>query len=89
MENSNLCKIQLVNEDNSLFAQSLLNNENYDPIVQRCFDSSRFFAILLASDNGQKAMVGIGFPERNDSFDFIAALDDYKKQMRVANGIID
>ena len=34
-------------------------------------------------------MVGIGFPERNDSFDFIAGLDDYRKQLRVAKGIVD
>ena len=32
-------------------------------------------------------MVGIGFPERNDSFDFIAALDDFKKQMRITKGM--
>ena len=79
MENSNRCKVQLINEDNTIFAQSIFNDENYDPYVQRCFDSSRFFAILLTSDNGQKAMVGIGFPERNDSFDFISGLDDFKK----------
>ena len=89
MENSNLCKIQLINEDNSMFAQSLINEENCDPYVQRCFDSSRFFAILLQNDNGQKALVGIGFPERNDSFDFLAALDDYRKQLRLAKGIVD
>ena len=79
MENSNRCKVQLINEDNTIFAQSIFNDENYDPYVQRCFDSSRFFAILLTSENGQKAMVGVGFPERNDSFDFISGLDDFKK----------
>lgn len=87
MENSNKCKVQLVNEDNTLFAQSVFNDENYDPFVQRCFDSSRFFALLLTHENGQKALVGVGFPERNDSFDLIAALDDFRKQSRVAKGL--
>ena len=31
-------------------------------------------------------MIGIGFPERNDSFDFIAGLEDFKKQLRIAKG---
>ena len=31
-------------------------------------------------------MVGVGFPERNDSFDFIAGLDDFKKQYKIAKG---
>jgi hypothetical protein len=32
--NNNKCKIQLVNEDNTLFAQALITDgENYDPIV--------------------------------------------------------
>jgi hypothetical protein len=31
-------------------------------------------------------MIGIGFPERNDSFDFIAGLEDFKKQLRVVKG---
>lgn len=90
MENNDVVKIQLVNEDNTIFAQSVIkNDDNLDPYVQRCYDSSRFFALLLVSDNGQKALVGIGFPERNDSFDFLAALDDYKKQMKLAKGIVD
>ncbi len=79
MENNNKCKIQLVNEDGTLFAQSVLKEENYDQYVQRCFDSSRYFAILLTSDNGQKALIGAGFPDRNDSFDFVAALDEFRK----------
>ena len=31
-------------------------------------------------------MVGVGFPERNDSFDFIAGLEDFKKQLKIAKG---
>jgi hypothetical protein len=33
-------------------------------------------------------MVGVGFPERNDSFDFVAGLDDFRKQLRIAKGIL-
>lgn len=32
-------------------------------------------------------MVGVGFPERNDSFDFVAALTEYNKQVRIAKGL--
>ncbi len=77
---TNRCKVQLLNEnDGQLFAEAIITDENYDPIVQRCFDSSRFFALVLQNENGQKAMIGIGFPERNDSFDFIAGLEDFRK----------
>lgn len=33
MENTNICKIQLINEDNSLFAQSVFNDDNYETFV--------------------------------------------------------
>lgn len=32
-------------------------------------------------------MIGVIFPERNDSFDFLSALDEYKKAYRVAKGL--
>merc|ERR1711877_39447 len=32
-------------------------------------------------------MVGIMFPERNDSFDFLNALDEFKKGYRIEKGI--
>ena len=32
-------------------------------------------------------MVGVGFTDRNDSFDFIAALEDFKKSIRIDKGI--
>jgi hypothetical protein len=31
--------------------------------------------------------VGIGFPERNDSFDFVAALEEFKRQLKMEKGI--
>jgi len=32
-------------------------------------------------------MVGIGFPERNDSFDFNVALDEFRKTVRKEKGL--
>ena len=87
-ESGKCCKIQLVNEDESIFAQCVITDgSTYDTHVQRAYDSSRAYSLLLTSDEGQKAMVGIMFPERNDSFDFIHALDEFKKQYRIENGL--
>ena len=41
----------------------------------------------MVSEQGQKALVGVIFPERNDSFDFLAALDEYRKAYRVEKGL--
>jgi len=88
MRDSKVCSIQLVNEDNSLFAQSVLTDgASYDSQVQRAYDSSRAFGLLLVSDQGQKAVVGVIFPERNDSFDFFAALEEFRKAYRVEMGL--
>ena len=82
------CKIQLVNEDDSIFAQSVLTDgSTYDTHVQRAYDSTRAYSLLLTSDTGQKAMIGMMFPERNDSFDFIQALDEFKKVYRIDKGL--
>lgn len=82
------CKIQLVNEDESMFAQSTITDgSTYDTHVTRAYDSSRAFSLMLVSDQGQKATVGIMFPDRNDSFDFIQALDNFKKAYRVEKGL--
>ena len=42
---------------------------------------------MLYNENGQKALVGIGFTERNDSFDFNAGLEDYRKALRSEKGL--
>ena len=80
--------VQLVNNDGSLFAESTFETSDYERFVQRCVDSSRFFALLLVNEQtGQKANIGIQFPERNDSFDFVGALDQYSKYYRLEKGI--
>ena len=82
------CKIMLVNEDETMFAQSTITDgSTYDTHITRAYDSSRAFALVLVSDSGQKASVGIMFPDRNDSFDFIQALDNFKKAYRVEKGL--
>ena len=56
--------------------------------MQRTVDSSRFFALLLVNEKtGQRANIGLQFPERNDSFDFVQALDQFKKYYREDKGI--
>ena len=47
------CKIMLVNEDESLFAQSTITDgSTYDTHITRAYDSSRAFALVLVSESG-------------------------------------
>ena len=70
-----------------MFVESVFQDEDYTKFVQRCVDSSRFFAVLLVNEKtGQRANIGIQFPERNDSFDFIGALDNYVKYLKIDLG---
>ena len=86
--NSTVCKVQLVNEDNSMFAQSVITDGNdYETHILRAYDSTRAYSLVLISDSGQKASVGIMFTERNDSFDFIAGLEEFKKTYRIEKGL--
>ena len=65
----------------------ITDGSTYDTHITRAYDSSRAFALVLVSDEGQRATVGIMFPDRNDSFDFIQALDNFKKAYRVEKGL--
>ena len=44
------CKVSLVNGDGTVFAESVFEAEDYGRFVQRCVDSSRFFALLLVNE---------------------------------------
>ena len=80
--------IQLINLDETMFAECPVTMD-YDSHVQRCYDSSRFFALLIINpaNPSQKALIGIGFDDRNDAFDMISSLDDFKRQQRIEKGI--
>lgn len=48
--------------------------------VESVTDSSRFFALALRDEaTGKKAIVGLGFQERSDAFDFGVALQEARK----------
>lgn len=71
-------------EDNNtgeLFAQAPLNNENPEVSVEPVTDSSRYFAIRVDDGRGHHAILGLGFRERSDAFDFNVALQDHVKQV--------
>jgi hypothetical protein len=50
-------------------------------VVEQVLDSSRFFAVRVQGDGGRKAMLGVGFEERSDAFDFSVALQEVRKTL--------
>jgi hypothetical protein len=49
--------------------------------VEQVLDSSRFFAIRVQDERGRKAVLGIGFEERGEAFDFSVALQEVRKTL--------
>lgn len=47
--------------------------------VVAAVDSSRYFALRLDDGHGRHAIVGIGFPNRSDAFDFVCAIADFHR----------
>ena len=47
------------------------------PQVQPVVDSRRYFVVKVVSDTGRTALIGLGFADGADSFDFTVALQDY------------
>jgi hypothetical protein len=58
-----------------LFAASPYTSER---TVEQALDSSRFFAITVVGE-GRKAVLGMGFEERSEAFDFSIALQDARR----------
>ena len=48
-------------------------------VVEQANDSSRFFAVRVVGEGGRKAMLGLGFEERSEAFDFGIALQETRK----------
>ncbi|KAI6713415.1 hypothetical protein PZA11_001386 [Diplocarpon coronariae] len=50
-------------------------------IVEQVLDSSRFFAVRVEGEGGRKAVLGIGFEERSEAFDFSVSLQEVRKTL--------
>ncbi|PBP27354.1 putative adaptin ear-binding coat-associated protein 1 [Diplocarpon rosae] len=50
-------------------------------IVEQVLDSSRFFAVRVEGEGGRKAVLGIGFEERTEAFDFSVSLQEVRKTL--------
>lgn len=63
--------------NNQLFAAAPYTSAN---VVEQALDSSRFFAITVVGE-GRKAVLGMGFEERSEAFDFSVALQDARRDL--------
>ena len=52
-------------------------------IVEQVLDSSRFFAVMVQGEGGRKAVLGIGFEERSEAFDFSVSLQEVRKTLGI------
>lgn len=52
-------------------------------IVEQVLDSSRFFAMRVQGEGGRKAVLGVGFEERSEAFDFSVALQEVRKTLGI------
>ncbi|KAF2708954.1 adaptin ear-binding coat-associated protein 1 NECAP-1 [Pleomassaria siparia CBS 279.74] len=77
-EGSETVTTTLLLEDSStgqLFAAAPYTSPNS---VEQALDSSRFFAITVIGE-GRKAILGMGFEERSEAFDFSISLQDARR----------
>lgn len=87
-------EVHLMLEDmntGQLFAEVVINSFP-SPCIEPVLDSSRYFAINIKDPTtGRTAWIGLGFQERNDSFDFNASLQDhyrwFKQERQIQNDI--
>lgn len=80
-DDSSSLKIDIVLEDPStgqLFAAAPYTDPS---VVEPVIDSSRFFAVMVRDPEGRRAMLGVGFEERSDAFDFGVALQEARKAL--------
>lgn len=51
-----------------------------DKTVETVTDSSRYFVLRLTDGQGRHALLGLGFQDRNEAFDFKVSVQDARKQ---------
>lgn len=77
VERGDTTAILLVDKDKgSIFAVCPVK----EGAVDRCIDSSRYFVLRIENAGGRHMFIGVAFNERNDAFDFNAALEDSKRE---------
>ncbi|MCJ1435574.1 hypothetical protein MMC27_004948 [Xylographa pallens] len=54
--------------------------------ISAALDSTRFFAVRVVDEGGRKAVLGIGFEERAEAFDFGVALQEVRKVLGMVDG---
>lgn len=59
-----------------LFAAAPYTSE---AVVEQALDSSRFFAIRVQGEGNRKAMLGVGFEDRSEAFDFGVCLQEVRR----------
>lgn len=64
-------------KNGALFAAAPYTSER---VVEQVLDSSRYFAITVVGE-GRKHVLGMGFEQRSDSFDFNIALQDARRAL--------
>eukprot|EP00929_Paragymnodinium_shiwhaense_P064804 TRINITY_DN32511_c0_g1_i1.p1 TRINITY_DN32511_c0_g1~~TRINITY_DN32511_c0_g1_i1.p1 ORF type:complete len:394 (-),score=119.24 TRINITY_DN32511_c0_g1_i1:71-1252(-) len=67
----------LDNTNGNLFAQCTIPGGDHGKYVEAVTDSSRYF-VLKVTNGDRHAFIGLGFEDRNESFDFKCALTDFK-----------
>ncbi|CAO1623518.1 unnamed protein product [Parajaminaea phylloscopi] len=81
------CEIRLEDADSGeVFAVCPYSVKSAAEAVEPVTDSSRYF-VLCVQSGGRKAFVGMGFEDREQSFDFNICLSSWvKQQQRIASG---
>jgi len=74
-----VCCIKLEDPNTGdLFATCPVTPGSVEPVT----DSSRYFVLRIDDGTGRHAFIGMGFTERNQAFDFNAALSDHQKYVK-------
>lgn len=71
----------------SLSAASVLVEQPLDFYLEPTVDSSRYYALRVSQQRGATAVLGIGFRERQSSFDLRSSLDDHLARVARQRGL--